>query len=224
MAAISRAVTGVFGFTRRLSIGEDGSSQMAWPGLRGVPRAIDGSCVLDPSTPTDRPARRRDGRPQATSPICGTLRGKTGVRTRRTRTCPIGGSLCARRRRRAIVACGSPSIRRSRPPSSSTARASAPVIDCRPIKPVDPETVPPPPASAARRHRRGSLARRAGARRRGARRAEAVEDRSVHQAAVRDMPTLGKLDEPLHAAGIEHRRDRRGRRRGRRPAIRPGRC
>jgi transketolase len=135
-----------------------------------------------------------------------TLRGKTQVRTPADEAVTIGGSRVAHEGDDvAILACG---ITVDQAVAAAEQLegdgVSARVIDCYSIKPIDAETV----RVAAREC--GALITVEDHWAEGGlgdavldALAEADDRPPVHKLAVRDMPTSGKPDELLHAAGID---------------------
>ena len=205
MAAISRASLRLSGSHAGVSIGEDGPSQMALEDFASF-RAVHGSCVLHPSDANQTAKLIAEMADRKGISYLRTLRGKTQVRTPADEDVTIGGSRIAHEGDDvAILACG---ITVDQAVAAAEQLegdgVSARVIDCYSIKPVDAEAV------------------RAAARECGAlitvedhwpegglgdavldALAEADERPPVHKLAVRDMPTSGKPDELLHAAGID---------------------
>src|SRR4051794_16068317 len=205
MAAISRADLRLSGSHAGVSIGEDGPSQMALEDFASL-RAVFGSCVLHPSDANQTvklvaAMAERDG-----ISYLRTLRGKTEVRTPADEDVAIGGSrVVTDGDDVAIVACGITVDQAVEAAEQLEGEGiSARVIDAYSIKPLDEETI------------------RAAARDCGA--IVTVEDHwpegglgdavldalagaddrpPVVKLAVREMPTSGKPDELLHAAGID---------------------
>jgi transketolase len=205
MAAISRANLRLSGSHAGVSIGEDGPSQMALEDFAEF-RAIFGSCVLHPSD-ANQTAKlvaamaERDG-----ISYVRTLRGKTEVRTPADEDVTIGGSRVVRHGDDvAIVACGicvGQAVDAAEQLDGDG--VSARVIDAYSIKPIDEETI-----RAAGREcsaivtvedhwPEGGLGDAV-----LSALADADDRPPVIKLAVRDMPTSGKPDELLHAAGID---------------------
>jgi transketolase len=207
MAAISRADLRLSGSHAGVSIGEDGPSQMALEDFAAL-RAIHGSCVLHPSDANQTAQlvaamADRDG-----ISYMRTLRGKTQVRTPADEDVRVGGSRSVRASHNddvAIIACG---ITVDQAAQAAEALAEdgiqARVLDCYSIKPIDADAV----REAARdcgaivtvedHWPEGGLGDAVLDALAGA------EDRPpVLKLAVRMMPTSGKPDELLHAAGID---------------------
>ncbi len=207
MAAISRADLRLSGSHAGVSIGEDGPSQMALEDFAAL-RAVHSSCVLHPSDANQTAQLVAAMADRRGISYMRTLRGKTQVRTPADEDVRIGGSSVVRSGDEdevAILACGITVDQASEAAEALAEQGvEARVIDCYSIKPVDAEAV------------------RAAARECGAlitvedhwpegglgdavldALAEADERPPVHKLAVRDMPTSGKPDELLHAAGID---------------------
>jgi transketolase len=205
MAAVSRASLRLSGSHAGVSIGEDGPSQMALEDFASL-RAIHGSCVLHPSDANQTAKLIAEMADRKGISYIRTLRGKTEVRTPADEDVTIGGSRVAHEGSDiAILACGITVDQAVAAAEQLDGEGvSARVIDCYSIKPVDAEAV------------------RAAARECGAlitvedhwpegglgdavldALAEADDRPQVHKLAVRDMPTSGKPDELLHAAGID---------------------
>ena len=205
MGAISRANLRLSGSHAGVSIGEDGPSQMALEDFASL-RAVFGSCVLHPSDANQtaqlvEAMAERDG-----ISYLRTLRGKTQVRTPADESVTIGGSrVVVDGDDVAIVACGITVDQAVAAAEQLEGEGvSARVIDAYSIKPIDAETV----QAAAREcgaivtvedhWPEGGL---------GDAVLEALADADdrppVVKLAVREMPTSGKPDELLHAAGID---------------------
>ncbi|HYM58621.1 MAG TPA: transketolase [Solirubrobacteraceae bacterium] len=207
MAAISRADLRLSGSHAGVSIGEDGPSQMALEDFAAF-RAVHSSCVLHPSDANQTAQlvaamADRDG-----ISYMRTLRGKTAVRTPPDEAVTIGGSRIVRSSDSdeiAIVACG---ITVGEADEAAAALEGegigARVIDCYSIKPIDARAI----RAAARECSAivtvedhwpegglGDAVLDA--------LAEADDRPPVLKLAVRDMPTSGKPDELLRAAGID---------------------
>jgi transketolase len=205
MGAISRANIRLSGSHAGVSIGEDGPSQMALEDFAAF-RAVHSSCVLHPSDANQTTKLISAMADRRGISYVRTLRGKTEVRTPADEEVTIGGSRIVRDGDDiAIVACG---VTVGEAVEAAEALeddgVSARVIDCYSVKPIDAETL------------------RAAARECGAivtvedhwpegglgdavldALADADERPPVLKLAVRDMPTSGKPDELLHAAGID---------------------
>ena len=205
MAAISRASLRLSGSHAGVSIGEDGPSQMALEDFASF-RAIHGSCVLHPSDANQTAKLIAEMADRKGISYMRTLRGKTEVRTPADEDVTIGGSRVAHEGDDvAIVACGITVDQAVAAAEQLEGEGvSARVIDSYSIKPIDAEAI------------------RAAARECGAlitvedhwpegglgdavldALAEADDRPPVHKLAVREMPTSGKPDELLHAAGID---------------------
>ena len=205
MAAISRASIRLSGSHAGVSIGEDGPSQMALEDFASF-RAIHGSCVLHPSDANQTAKLIAEMADRKGISYLRTLRGKTEVRTPADEDVTIGGSRVVRDGDDvAIVACGITVDQAFAAAEQLEGEGvSARVIDAYSIKPIDEETI------------------RAAARDCGAivtvedhwpegglgdavldALAEADDRPPVVKLAVREMPTSGKPDELLHAAGID---------------------
>jgi transketolase len=205
MAAISRADLRLSGSHAGVSIGEDGPSQMALEDFAAF-RAIHGSCVLHPSDANQTAQLIAAMADRKGISYLRTLRGKTQVRTPPDETVTIGGSrVLTDGDDVAIVACGITVDQAVAAAEQLEGQGvSARVIDAYTIKPIDAETV------------------RAAARECGAivtvedhwpegglgdavldALADADDRPRVVKLAVREMPTSGKPDELLHAAGID---------------------
>ena len=207
MAAVSRADLRLSGSHAGVSIGEDGPSQMALEDFAAL-RAIHGSCVLHPSDANQTAQLVAAMADREGISYMRTLRGKTQVRTPADEDVRIGGSRSVRAGDNdevAILACGITVDQAAQAAEALEGEGiQARVIDCYSIKPIDAEAV------------------RAAARDCGAlitvedhwpegglgdavldALAEAEDRPPVHKLAVREMPTSGKPDELLHAAGID---------------------
>src|SRR4051794_1111386 len=205
MAAISRASLRLSGSHAGVSIGEDGPSQMALEDFASF-RAIHDSAVLHPSDANQTAQLVAAMAERKGISYLRTLRGKTEVRTPADEDVTIGGSRVVRDGDDvAIVACGITVDQAVEAAEQLEGEGvSARVIDAYSIKPLDEETI------------------RAAARDCGA--IVTVEDHwpegglgdavldalagaddrpPVVKLAVREMPTSGKPDELLHAAGID---------------------
>jgi transketolase len=205
MAAISRADLRLSGSHAGVSIGEDGPSQMALEDFASF-RAIFGSCVLHPSDANQTAQLVAAMAERSGISYLRTLRGKTQVRTPADETVKIGGSRVVKEGDDvAIVACGITVDQAVAAAERLEGEGiNARVIDAYSIKPIDAETI----VTAAREcgtivtvedhWPEGGLG-------------DAVLDAlangydhaPVIKLAVRDMPTSGKPDELLHAAGID---------------------
>ncbi len=206
MAAVSQANLRLSGSHAGVSIGEDGPSQMALEDFASL-RAVHTSCVLHPSDANQTAQLVAAMADRQGISYMRTLRGKTEVRTPADETVQIGGSRIAYDGGTdvAIVACG---ITVDEAVQAAEALegdgVGVRVIDCYSIKPIDEETL-----QAAARECGGIVT---------------VEDHwpegglgdavlgalartpdtpPVVKLAVRDMPTSGKPDELLKAAGID---------------------
>ncbi|MGY5884634.1 transketolase family protein [Modestobacter lacusdianchii] len=208
MAAISRADLRLVGSHAGVSIGEDGPSQMALEDLAAF-RAVHGSTVLHPSdaNQTVRLVAAMADRPGIS--YLRTLRGKTPVRTSSDEDIRIGGSRLVRTYERddqiTVVAAGITVDQAERAADTLDAEGvQVRVLDCYSIKPIDAEAL----IKAAEETRglvtvedhwpEGGL---------GDAVLAALAERSVTapviKLAVTEMPTSGKPDELLHAAGID---------------------
>jgi transketolase len=207
MAAISRADLRLSGSHAGVSIGEDGPSQMALEDFAAL-RAIHGSCVLHPSDANQTAQLVAAMAEREGISYMRTLRGKTQVRTPAGEDVRVGGSRSVRASDNddvAIIACGITVDQAAKASEALEGEGiQARVLDCYSIKPIDAEAV----RAAARdcsalitvedHWPEGGLG-------------DAVldalaeaEDRpTVHKLAVRMMPTSGKPDELLNAAGID---------------------
>ncbi|MDP9294551.1 MAG: transketolase [Actinomycetota bacterium] len=207
MAAISRADLRLSGSHAGVSIGEDGPSQMALEDFAAL-RAVHSSCVLHPSDANQTAQLVAAMADRRGISYMRTLRGKTQVRTPADEDVRIGGSRVVRSGDEdevAILACGITVDQASEAAEALAEQGvEARVIDCYSIKPIDADAV------------------RAAARECGAlvtvedhwpegglgdavldALAEAEDRPPVLKLAVREMPTSGKPDELLHAAGID---------------------
>jgi transketolase len=205
MASISRADLRLSGSHAGVSIGEDGPSQMALEDFAAF-RAVHSSCVLHPSDANQTAQLVAAMADRRGISYMRTLRGKTAVRTPADEAVTIGGSRVVRDGDDvAILACGITVDQAFEAAERlEDDGVSARVVDCYSIKPIDAEAV----RAAARdcgalvtvedHWPEGGLG-------------DAVldalaesEDRPpVLKLAVREMPTSGKPDELLHAAGID---------------------
>ena len=205
MAAISRANIRLSGSHAGVSIGEDGPSQMALEDFAAL-RAVYGSCVLHPSDANQTAQLVAAMADRSGISYLRTLRGKTTVRTPADEPVQIGGSrVVAEGDDVAIVACGITVDQAVAAAERLEEQGvSARVIDAYSIKPIDEEAI----VAAAREcgaiitvedhWPEGGLG-------------DAVLDAlasgddqvPVIKLAVRDMPTSGKPDELLRAAGID---------------------
>ncbi len=205
MAAISRASIRLSGSHAGVSIGEDGPSQMALEDFASF-RAIHDSVVLHPSDANQTAQLIAAMADRKGISYLRTLRGKTQVRTPADENVTIGGSrVLTEGDDVAIVACGITVDQAVAAAEQLEGEGvSARVIDAYSIKPIDAETI------------------RAAARECGAivtvedhwpegglgdavldALADADDRPPVVKLAVREMPTSGKPDELLHAAGID---------------------
>ena len=205
MAAVSRADLRLAGSHAGVSIGEDGPSQMALEDIASF-RAIHGSTVLHPSDANQTAQLVEQMADREGISFLRTLRGKTEVRTPADEKVEVGGSRIVRDGDDiAIVACGITVDQAMAAAERLEGEGvDARVIDAYSIKPIDQETI----LAAAREcgaivtvedhWPEGGL---------GDAVLDAlatVDDRPpVVKLAVRDMPTSGKPDELLHAAGID---------------------
>jgi transketolase len=209
MAAISNATFALAGSHAGVSIGEDGPSQMALEDL-AMMRAVHGSTVLYPSCATTTAHLTAQMATRKGISYMRTTREKTPVLYGPGESFPIGGCKVLRRSERdvaCLIAAGI-TLHESLKAHDTLAREgiSVRVIDLYSVKPIDRDTI---------RH----AARECGGR------LIVVEDHwpegglgdavlevfdggsaehpSVTRLAVRDMPTSGKPEELLAAAGID---------------------
>jgi transketolase len=205
MAAISRASIRLSGSHAGVSIGEDGPSQMALEDFASF-RAIHGSCVLHPSDANQTAKLIAEMAERKGISYLRTLRGKTEVRTPADEDVTIGSSRLVRDGDDvAIVACGITVDQAFAAAEQLEGEGiSARVIDAYSIKPIDEETI----RTAARDC--GAIVTVEDHWAEGGlgdavldALAEADDRPPVVKLAVREMPTSGKPDELLHAAGID---------------------
>ena len=208
MAAVSRARLNVVGSHAGVSIGEDGPSQMGLEDLASF-RAIHGSTVLYPSDATSTAALVAEMADQGGIAYLRTTRGNTPVIYESGDSFPIGGSKVVRRSDDDKVTLVGAGITLHEALKAADALAadgiSARVIDLYSVKPIDANTL----REAARdcdgrivvaedHWAEGGLG-------------EAVlsvfadTDSPLHlrHLAVTDMPTSGKPNELVAAAGID---------------------
>jgi transketolase len=202
MAAISRAALCLSGSHAGISIGEDGPSQMALEDIAAM-RAVHGSTVLHPC----------DGNQTARLVAAmADLEGISYIRTLRPDTpvlygpdedFPVGGSRVVREGSDVtLVGCGITVHEALK--AAESLEASARVIDCYSIKPIDGATL----VAAAKETGKlviaedhwpeGGLGEAV-----LAALAEAGVSAEIRHLAVRDMPRSGKPDELLAAYGID---------------------
>src|SRR4051794_31133581 len=205
MAAISRASIRLSGSHAGVSIGEDGPSQMALEDFASF-RAIHGSCVLHPSDANQTAKLIAEMADRKGISYLRTLRGKTEVRTPADEDVKVGGSRLVREGDDvAIVACGITVDEAVEAAEQLEGEGvSARVIDAYSIKPIDETTI----QTAAREC--GAIVTVEDHWPEGGlgdavldALAEADDRPPVVKLAVREMPTSGKPDELLHAAGID---------------------
>ena len=207
MAAVSQADLRLSGSHAGVSIGEDGPSQMALEDFAASLRAVHGSAVLHPSDANQTVALMAgDGRPQGDQLHPDPARQDRGAHAGRR----DGGDRRQPDRPRrgtdvAVVACG---ITVDEAVEAAEALeeegVGVRVIDCYSIKPIDDETL-----QAAARECGGIVTVEdhwpeggLGDAVLGAL-AQTPDTPPVVKLAVRDMPTSGKPDELLKAAGID---------------------
>jgi transketolase len=207
MAAISRANLRLVGSHAGVSIGEDGPSQMALEDFASL-RAVYGSAVLHPSdaNQTAQLLAEMADRPGIT--YMRTIRGKTPVRTAPAEEIRIGGSRIVRGGDSddiTIVACGVTVEEAEKAAERlSGDGVSVRVIDCYSIKPIDAAAVQAAAAETSGivtvedHWPEGGLGDAV-----LAALAEQAGCPSVIKLAVGIMPTSGKPEELLKAAGID---------------------
>ncbi len=208
MAAISKANIRLVGSHAGVSIGEDGASQMALEDLAMI-RSVHGSTVLYPSCATTTIHLTAQMATRTGIVYMRTTREKTPVLYGANESFPIGGSKVLRRSgddQACIIAAGITLHEALKAYDTLAAEGIVVrIIDLYSVKPIDAETV-----KTAAKECRGNLF--------------VVEDHwpegglgdavlevfggksgvhpNVTRLAVRDMPTSGKPDEMLNAAGI----------------------
>jgi transketolase len=207
MAAISRANLRLVGSHAGVSIGEDGPSQMALEDFAAL-RAVHGSAVLHPSDANQVPPLVAQMADRPGISYLRTLRGKTVVRTGAGEEIRIGGSRlvrCGDQDAVTLLACGV-TVGEAERAAERLAEEGVQVrvLDCYSIKPIDEEEL-----RAAARETRGLITvedhwPEGGL---GEAVAAALADHPIRppivRLAVRDMPTSGKPEELLRAAGID---------------------
>ncbi len=207
MAAISRADLRLSGSHAGVSIGEDGPSQMALEDFAAF-RAVHGSAVLHASdanqvAPLVAQMAERPG-----ISYLRTLRGKTTVRTAPDEDVRIGGSRLVRSSDEdefTVVACGITVEEADKAAAQLEQEGTrVRVLDCYSLKPIDHEALRRAAAEtkallAVEDHwPEGGLGEAVMS-------ALSEEPRRppILHLAVSDMPTSGKPEELLHAAGID---------------------
>jgi transketolase len=207
MAAISGANLRLVGSHAGVSIGEDGPSQMALEDFASL-RAVHGSAVLHPSDANQVPPLVAQMADRPGISYLRTLRGTTLVRTPPREDIRIGGSRLVRWSAVddvTVVACGV-TVGEAEKAAGRLEREGVRVrvIDCYSIKPIDRETL-----RTAARETNGLLTvedhwPEGGL---GEAVASALADYAhrppIVRLAVRGMPTSGRPEELLHAAGID---------------------